>query len=151
MTTIGRNILAVVVFAAFVALVAPRVCVAQVPPPAAEAAPKVPVEPMPDAPPAWLAGYRARFPLRVVGDPAAQAASATVMARLPAGGWLKPDGGDVAVQNAAGQPVPVSVISHDPAGDTVVQFPRSANDKWYWAYAGNPAVAAAATTAGLPA
>lgn len=145
MTSGWRDIFAVLLT---VVLSAPCAALAQAPP--AAAAPKIPVEPMPDAPPTWLAGYRVRFPLRVVGDPAAQAASATVMARLPASGWLKPDGSDVAVQNAAGQPVPVSVISHDPAGDTIIQFPRSANDKWYWAYAGNPAAPAVATTPPAP-
>src|SRR5262249_10876336 len=61
----------------------------------------------------------------------------TVTARLPTGGWLKPDGSDVALQTASGKIVPVAVLSHDPAGDTIVQFPRNGNDRWYWAYAGS--------------
>ena len=77
--------------------------------------------------------------MRVVGDPAAQATSASIIATLPTGGWLKSDGSDVAVQNAAGQPIPVSVLSHNQLGDTIIQFKRIANDKWYWAYAVNPA------------
>jgi len=129
---------------ALVAVLAPVPAAAQQA--AAPAPPKIPIEPLPASPPAWLTGYRIRYPLRVVGDPAAQATAATVMARLPAGGWLKPDGSDIAVQNAVGQPIPVSVLSHDPGGDTVMQFARSANDKWYWAYAGNPAAPPAAAT-----
>jgi tetratricopeptide (TPR) repeat protein len=93
------------------------------------------VEKLPDKPPAWLDGYRLRYPLRVIGDPAAYTTSKTVIARLPTGGWLRPDGSDVIVQTAAGKEVPVAVLSHDPAGETIIQFPRNGNDRWYWAYA----------------
>lgn len=108
--------------------------------PAALAAepPAIPIEPLPAEPPAWLAGYRVRYPLRVADDLAAQPAK-SVIARLPTGGWLKPDGSDIAVQTAAGQQIPVTVLSHDPNGDTIIQLPRSADDRWYWAYASNPA------------
>jgi tetratricopeptide (TPR) repeat protein len=92
------------------------------------------VEKLPDKSPAWLDGFRLRYPLRVVGDPAAYSTSKTVIARLPTGGWLRPDGSDVIVQTAAGQEVPVAVLSHDPVGDTIIQFKRNGNDRWYWAY-----------------
>lgn len=171
MTRNRRPILALAmlaVFAGSVAIAPPTATLAQAP---AAAAPKIPVESLPASQPAWLPGYRVRFPLRVVGDvgappaavagqpapaappagqPAAPPLAATVMARLPTGGWLKPDGSDVAVQNAAGQQIPVSVLSHDPAGDTIIQFPRSGHDKWYWAYASNPAAPAAATAPPAP-
>ena len=88
---------------------------------------------MPANAPAWLEGYRVRWPLRVVGDPAKQG-NQTVIARLPTGGWLKPDAVDVAVQNAAGQVLPLRVLSQNPQGDTLVQFKRNGNDAWYWAY-----------------
>jgi tetratricopeptide (TPR) repeat protein len=93
------------------------------------------VEKLPDKPPAWLDGFRIRYPLRVVGDPAAYTTSKTVVARLPTGGWLRPDGSDLVVQTAAGKEIPVAVLSHDPAGDTIIQFQRNGNDRWYWAYA----------------
>src|SRR5437763_988064 len=92
----------------------------------AQEALKFTIEELPAQQPAWIAGYRLRFPLRIVGDPATQI-SKSVIARIPAGGWLKPDGSDIAVQNAAGQPIAVSVLSHDPNGDTIIQFLRSAN------------------------
>ncbi len=110
---------------------------------AAQAVPPPPpkinaVMPLPDKAPAWLAGYRLRWPLRIIGDPTKQT-SQTVITSLPTGGWLKPDATDVAVQTATGEVLPVTVLSHDPAGETIVQFPRKANDGWYWAYGGNAA------------
>jgi tetratricopeptide (TPR) repeat protein len=96
------------------------------------------VQPLPEKAPAWLAGYRLRWPLRVVGDPAKQK-SQTVIASIPTGSWLKPDASDLAIQTAAGEVLPVSVLSHDPNGETIVQFPRKGNDGWYWAYGVNPA------------
>lgn len=112
--------------------------------------------------PAWIAGYRVRYALRVVDDPtppvvpAAAAGApatpiptqpATVVARIPASGWLKPDGSDIAVLASTGEALAVSILSHDPAGDTIIQFPRKGNDRWYWAYASNPAVPANANPA----
>ena len=91
------------------------------------------VQELPASPPAWLEGYRVRWPLRVVGDPAKQG-NQTVIARLPTGGWLKPGATDVAVQSATGQTLPLRVLSHDPNGDTLIQFKRNGNDGWYWAY-----------------
>jgi tetratricopeptide (TPR) repeat protein len=96
------------------------------------------VQPLPDKAPAWLASYRLRWPLRVVGDPAQQK-STSVVASLPTGGWLRPDAADIAVQAASGEALPVTVLSHDPAGETILQFPRKGNDGWYWAYGVNPA------------
>jgi tetratricopeptide (TPR) repeat protein len=117
---------------------------------AADPPPRV-VESLPAKPPAWLPGFRIRYPLRVAGD-LATAPSKTVIARLPTGGWLKPDGSDVAVQSAAGQVIPAAILSHDPSGETIIQFARNANDRWYWAYAVNPGPAparAAPMTEGL--
>jgi tetratricopeptide (TPR) repeat protein len=96
------------------------------------------VQPLPDKVPAWLEGYRLRWPLRVVGDPAKQK-SVSVITSIPTGGWLKPDATDVAVQAASGEVLPVTILSHDPAGETIIQFPRKGNDAWYWAYGVNPA------------
>ncbi len=105
----------------------------------ADAPPKANVvQPLPDKAPAWLEGYRLRWPLRVVGDPAKQK-SVSVVTSIPTGGWLKPDATDVAVQAASGEVLPVTVLSHDPAGETIIQFPRKGNDGWYWAYGVNPA------------
>src|SRR5437868_2918128 len=95
------------------------------------------VEPLPGKTPAWIDGYRLRWPLRVIGDPAKQTAQ-SVITSLPTGGWLKPDASDVAVQTATGELLPVTVLSHDPAGETVIQFPRKGNDPWYWACGVNP-------------
>jgi tetratricopeptide (TPR) repeat protein len=88
---------------------------------------------LPTEAPAWLESYRVRWPLRIVADPAKQKAE-TVIVSLPTGGWLKPDASDLAIQNARGEVLPIQVLSHDPAGDTIVQFKRSGADAWYWAY-----------------
>src|SRR4051794_9530428 len=98
-----------------------------------------PIQTLPAKAPAWLDGYRLRWPLRVIGDPAKQTAQ-TVITSIPTGGWLKPDASDVAVQTAAGEVLPVTVLSHDPAGETILQFPRKANDAWYWVYGLNAAL-----------
>lgn len=106
-----------------------------------------PVEPKPinqvEAPPApgprWIPGYRFRYPLRVVGDLAQQPAQ-SVIAKVPTGGWLRPDAADLTLQTADGTEHPVSVLSHDPLGDTVIQFRRSGEDRWYWLSGGNPGV-----------
>lgn len=95
------------------------------------------VQPLPAKAPAWLEGYRLRWPLRVVGDLAKQK-SVSVLTSLPTGGWLKPDASDVAVQTASGEVLPVTVLSHDPLGETIIQFPRKGADGWYWAYGVNP-------------
>jgi tetratricopeptide (TPR) repeat protein len=105
------------------------------PVPSPSQAPKKPpvVEGLPTQSPAWLEGYRVRWPLRVVGDPAKQS-NQTIIAVIPSGGWLKSDAADLAVQSGAGQTLPVQVLSHDPAGDTIIQFKRNGKDSWYWAY-----------------
>ncbi len=88
---------------------------------------------LPPQAPAWLDSYRVRWPLRVTGD-VTKITAKTIVASLPTGGWLKPDASDVVVQTAAGQTIPVAVLSHDPLGETIIQFKRNGNDPWYWAY-----------------
>src|SRR4051794_40126025 len=100
----------------------------------AQPLPKAPVFQKPlEKAPAWLKGYRFRWPIQVVGDPAKQKAQ-TVIVTLPSGGRLKAKAADVAVQAANGDVLPSVVLSHDPAGDTIVQFQRRGDDRWYWAY-----------------
>ena len=89
----------------------------------------------PPTPPAWLPGYKFRYPVRVLGK-VADFKSQSILLRLPTGGWLNAEGTDVGIQTQAGQALPVHVISHDPAGETIIQFKRNGNDEWYWAYAG---------------
>src|SRR5690242_10532510 len=93
---------------------------AQTAPPAPAPAKGIVIESLPARAPAWLDGYRLRWPLRVVGDPAKQPAK-SVITSLPTGGWLKADASDVAVQTAAGEVLPVTVLSHDPNGETLLQ------------------------------
>ncbi|MBM3993737.1 MAG: PKD domain-containing protein [Planctomycetes bacterium] len=95
------------------------------------------VHPLPPQTPAWLDGYAVRWPVRVLGEPSAQTAQ-SVLVRVPTGGWLKPDASDIAVQAANGKLLPAVVLSHDPIGDTIIQFKRHANDPWYWVYGVNP-------------
>src|SRR5207247_2363795 len=92
----------------------------------ASLAPAQVVQKLPDKTPAWVEGYRLRWPLRVIGDPAKQTAK-TVITSIPTGGWLRPDASDIAVQTATGEVLPVAVLSHDPAGETIIQFPRKGN------------------------
>ena len=91
----------------------------------------------PQAPP-WLEGYQVRWPVRVIGEPVQQADAQTVLVSLPTGGWLKPDAADLAVQTGSGKLMPLAVLSHDPAGETIVQFKRNGNDPWYWIYGVHP-------------
>src|ERR1043165_1223231 len=98
----------------------------------------------PGDPPAWVAGYRVRFPLRLTGDfTNEKLITESVIARVPAAGWLRADGSDICVQSQDGQLMPASILSHHPAGDTLIQFKRHGNDPTYWAYAGNPTAPAA--------
>ena len=83
---------------------------------------------LPPITPAWVDGYLVRWAVRVLGDPAQQPEAKTVLVRLPIGCWLKPDASDFAVQAGNGKLIPAAVLSHDPKGDTIVQFPRSGND-----------------------
>ncbi|MCX5659503.1 MAG: PKD domain-containing protein [Planctomycetota bacterium] len=104
-------------------------------------APPSPNNPMEIAPtpgPKWLAGYKLRYPLLVVGDPEKAVNAKGVMASIPTGGWLRPDAGDLAVQTADGQAIPVNILSSCSTGDTIIQFKRNGNDRWYWVYLANP-------------
>ncbi len=101
----------------------------------------VPAAAVPPPPPPWVAGYRVRFPMRLVGDfTNAKLITESVIARLPAAGWLRSDGSDIVAQTQDGEVIPVTILSHNPAGDTLIQFKRHGNDPVYWAYAGNPGV-----------
>lgn len=91
------------------------------------------VHPLPPQSPAWLDGHQIRWAVRVAGEPSQQTAQSVVVS-LPTGGWLKPDASDLAVQGADGKPLPAVVLSHDPEGETLVQFKRRADDAWYWVY-----------------
>lgn len=104
---------------------------------AAESKPINQVEAVPTPGPRWVPGYRFRYPLRVVGDLGKHPAEG-VIAKIPTGGWLRPDAADLTMQTADGTEHPVSVLSHDPLGDTVIQFRRSGEDRWYWVSGGNP-------------
>jgi tetratricopeptide (TPR) repeat protein len=106
--------------------------------------PKSIIEPLPEKPPAWPAGYQLRYTLRQMGLNPAQSTAKSIVARLPTGGWLKPDGSDLVVICADGTSLPVHVLSHMPHGDTLIQFPRHGADVWYWIHGGNPAAAPAA-------
>jgi tetratricopeptide (TPR) repeat protein len=113
-------------------------------------APRAPqVQTLPGKPPAWLKGFRFRWPVQVVGDPAKQK-NTTVVVTLPTGGRLKPQATDIAVQSASGEVLPSTALSHDPAGDTVVQFQRHGNDPWYYVYGGHDAPPAAVKFDKLP-
>ena len=121
-------------------LAATLVAPAAPPPPAkATASPAAlapPAAPLPA--PAWVPGYRVRFPLRMLGDfTNEKTLTKSVVTRLPAAGWLRPDGADLCVQTQDGRVLPVAVLSHQPDGETLIQFPRNGTDPIYWAYAGN--------------
>ena len=98
-----------------------------------------PVHPLPPQAPAWLDGYQVRWPVRILGEPFAQSAE-SVLVSVPNGGWLKADASDIAVQSGSGKLLRAAVVSHDPLGDTIVQFQRHGNDPWYWIYGVNPKV-----------
>ena len=110
----------------------------------AAAAPAAAPSPAPPPPPAWVAGFRVRFPLRMLVDFATEKqATESVIARIPAAGYLRADGSDVCVQAQDGTLIPVTILSHNPRADTLIQFKRRANDPMYWAYAGNAGAPAA--------
>lgn len=96
------------------------------------------VHPLPPAPP-WLDGFQVRWPVRVAGNLAKQTTAKTVLVALPTGGWLKPDATDLAAQAPDGTLLPLAVLSHDPAGSTIVQFKRAGDAPWYWIYGVSPA------------
>jgi len=115
-------------------------------PPQVSAQPQINVvHPLPPITPAWLEGYQVRWPVRILGEPVAQDAK-TVIVSLPTGGWLRPDASDLAVQSASGVLLPMAVLSHDPLGETIIQFKRNGNDPWYWVYGINPKGGAAPKT-----
>ena len=91
----------------------------------------------PAAHPLWVDGYRVRYLLRVIGD-LRQEKPQTVIARVPTGGWLKSDVSDLVATTTTGKRIPLFVLSHDPSGDTIIQFRRQGKDSWYWLYAVNP-------------
>ncbi|OGV86684.1 MAG: hypothetical protein A2340_03575 [Lentisphaerae bacterium RIFOXYB12_FULL_60_10] len=91
----------------------------------------------PVSPPGWLAGYKVRFPIQIVDPPSMT--SQTVIARIPTGGWLKPDASDFVILTRNGRRIPAAILSHDPLGDTLCQFRRNGVERWYWVYAANPA------------
>ena len=102
-------------------------------PPEKPAPPHNPVEAAPAEPPAWLAPFRLRYTLHV-GGVRTKSTSKSILAEIPTGGRLRPDASDIAVQTVAGERLPVSVLSHDPQGNTLIQFPRRGDDAWYYAY-----------------
>src|SRR5258707_1116420 len=90
--------------------------------------PRAPPAPLGEAP-AWVAGYRVRFPLRPIGDfTNEKLITESIVARLPAAGWLRADGSDICVQARSGELIPVAVLSHNPKGDTLIQFKRHGSD-----------------------
>lgn len=92
--------------------------------------------PLPLSSPAWLPGYKIRFPVRIIDD--LIASNQTAIVRIPTGGWLKPDASDLAVLTRSGKRIPVAILSHDPMGDTLCQFRRNGMERWYWVYIANP-------------
>ncbi len=106
------------------------------------------VHPLPPQAPPWLEGYQVRWPIRIMGEPK-NLTSQSILVSLPAGGWLKPDAADLAVQTAQGNILPHLVLSSDPAGETIIQFARNGKDPWYWVYGLNPK-APARPTPGKP-
>jgi tetratricopeptide (TPR) repeat protein len=92
------------------------------------------VHPLPPQAPPWLEGYALRWPVRVLGEFAKQQDCKSVVVSLPTGGWVRPDAADLAVQAGSGKLLPLAVLSHDPTGDTIVQFKRNGDDPWYWVY-----------------
>ena len=97
--------------------------------------------PFTDPPPAtdkWLPGYAIRYAVRIQDPAAALLERQTVQVAIPTGGWLKPDASDVRVVSEHHQVVPAVVISHDPRGDTLLQFTRRGTNRWHWVDPVNP-------------
>lgn len=92
----------------------------------------------PSRSPDWLENYAIRYRVRLMDDPLAHEERRTVSVSIPTGGWLKPDASDLRVVTASGKVLPAAVLSHNPEGDTLVQFTRHGMDRWYWVYAVNP-------------
>lgn len=97
------------------------------------------------APANWLPGYRLRMVVEVTGDDRVwESGDGWVVANLPTGGWCRPDGADIQVQDAGGGVLPVQVISSNPEGNTIIQFKSANQAREYWVYMGN-ALASTAT------
>jgi tetratricopeptide (TPR) repeat protein len=105
------------------------------------------VEKYPKAP-KWLKGYNVRWPVRVAGDFSrmGEVITKSVMVPIPTGGWLSPDASDIVVQTANGKLLSPQIRSHDPIGNTIVQFQRNGEDRWYWVYGARNASASANPT-----
>lgn len=100
---------------------------------------------LPQSSPPWVKGYQVRYTLRIAGRQAAgeKEPKQSAIAALPTTGWLKPDASDLLLTDANGQVIPSVILSHDPQGDTLVQFPITPGQDFYYAYAVNPAATAA--------
>ncbi len=107
-------------------------------------------EALPEKSPAWPAGYQVCYLVRQFGLYPERSTSTSLVTRLPNGGWLKPDGSDVLVLTADGKSLPVTILSHAPHGDTLIQFPRHEKDLWYWVYTVNPNAPALPATEPIP-
>ncbi len=95
-------------------------------------------QPDPRVAPPWMKGYKVRYLLRLMDDPLEHAERRTVIASIPTGGWLKEDASDLRVVTVSGAVLPTAILSHDPMGNTLLQFTRNGMDRWYWVYAVNP-------------
>ena len=60
----------------------------------------------------------------------------SVIASVPTGGRAMKDASDVVVQLRNGRTVPTTVLSHDLAGNTIIQFLRDGAETCYWVYFG---------------
>lgn len=100
-----------------------------------------PVDALPSEQPAWLAPFRLRYTLHF-GGVRKKATFQSLIAQLPTGGRLRPDAADIAVVASDGERLPIRVLSHDPQGTTLIQFPRRGENTWYYAFAvaGNAAI-----------
>lgn len=103
------------------------------------------------APPAWLAPFRLRYTVTIDGVRKRSTAK-SIIVQLPTGGRLRPDASDVAVQATDGERLPATVLSHDPKGTTLIQFPRRGDDAWFYVYAvgGNAELPASPTATEPP-
>lgn len=124
----------VLLFAEFVAQAAaqaPKAKSVAVPPP------HNPTVEVPADAPAVLAPFRLRYALHIGGDRAKSPAK-SIIATLPTGGRLRADASDVAIVTEKGERLPSTVLSHDPLGSTLIQFPRRGDAAWYYAFAVAP-------------
>lgn len=106
--------------------------------PLAAAAETIPSAGEPEVSNRWLPGYAIRYLVRIQESDEEIERLRTVQVALPTGGWLKSDASDLRVVDEQHYAVPVTVLSHDPRGDTLIQFARRGSGRWYWVYAVNP-------------